>query len=275
VENHRTRRHVTPFAWRLFYSLIMRISVDMQLQGIVGGLRDLDTNQIPFALATALNETVKDIKQDEEKEIRDSIDRPTSTTLDAIYWLPATKQKLQAEVGIKNFAGKGNPASKYLAAQIEGGPRGAKRFERALQAAGILPPDFMVVPGSGVPLDQYGNISPSLIVQLLSYFKAFPEMGYKANMTDKKKAALAKGNKKGKQGVSYFVARDGWLHPGVWARYSLAHGSAVKPVLMFVRSVNYEKRFDFFYTAELTVKRRFEGHMRAAWAKAWATARRS
>jgi hypothetical protein len=261
--------------WRLFYFSTMRISVNFQLDRMVGGLRELEVNQIPFALASALTNTVKDVKEAEIKELRDSLDRPTPTTLDSIYIQPATKQKLEAVVGIKDFAGKGNPASKYLAAEVQGGPRHTKRFERALQAAGILPPGMMVVPGGGVQLDQYGNISPSLIAQLLSYFKAFPEMGYKSNMTDKRKASLAKGTKKGKQGVAYFVARDGWLHPGVWARYSFGHGSSVKPILMFVQGANYEKRFDFFYTAEITVNKVFAGHMTAAWQRAWDTARRS
>lgn len=240
---------------------------------IASSLRDLGRNQVPFALATALTATAKDVQAAEVREIKDSFDTPTPLTLNSIYVTPATKSKLEATVGIKNFAGKGIPAIKYLRAEIEGGARSMKRFERAFQAAGVMPPGMMAVPGAGTQLDQYGNIKPSFIVQLLSYFKAFPEMGYKANMTDKRKAALAKGTKKGKQGVAYFVARDGWLHPGIWARYSFGHGSSVKPIIMFVPSVSYEKRFDFFFTAETIIKRNFERHMAEAWNKAWATTR--
>lgn len=254
----------------------MRISVNMQLDRIKNGLRELERNQIPFALAKALTATAKDVQAAEVKEIKDSFDRPTPATLDSIYVQPATKVKPEATVKIKDFMGKGTPAVKYLAAEVEGGQRRAKRFERALQAAGILPPGYFVVPGAAAELDQYGNIKGSQITQLLSYFKAFPEMaGYKANMTDKRRAALAKGSAKtGRQGVAYFIARDGWLHPGIWARYNFARGSAIKPVLMFVRSVGYEKRFDFFYAAESTIERVFEGHFNAAWNQAWATARR-
>jgi hypothetical protein len=114
-------------------------------------------------------------------------------------------------------------------------------------------------------------------VQLLSYFKAFPEMGYKANMTDKRRATLARGNaKKGKQGVVYFVGRPGGKQfpLGIWARYTFAHGSAVKPILIFVESVTYEKRFEFHYTAQRTIDAVFERNLKAAWERAWATAKR-
>lgn len=266
---------VIPFPVAAFYSAIMRISVNIDMGRIVKGLDDLHRNQIPFAVAAALTATAKDVEQEEVKEIKDSFDRPKPETMSSLYVRPATKSKLEAVVGIKDFNGKGNPASKYLAAQITGGTRRFKRFERALQIAGVMPPDHYVVPGSAAALDAYGNIKPSLIVQLLSYFKAFPEMGYKANMSDKRKSALAKGSKKtGAQGVVYFVASDGWLHPGIWARYTFGKGSAVKPVLMFVQSSQYEKRFDFEYVAKKTVDRVFEQHLIAAWNKAWASARR-
>jgi len=262
-------------ARRHFYSKAMRISVDIQLDNIVKGLDDLQRNQIPYAVASTLTATAKDVQAAEVHEIRDSFDRPTPATLNSIYVRPATKMKWEATVGIKNFLGKGNSAEEYLAAQIEGGQRQPKRFERALINAGIMPAGYYAVHCKGVPLDQYGNVSRSLIVQLLSYFKAFPEQGYSANMTDKRKAALAKG-KKGKQGVAYFVAfGDGWLRRGIWARYTFAHGSAVKPILMFVRGASYEKRFDYFYTAETTINRVFDAHLRRRWAEAWATARKA
>lgn len=257
-----------------FFVLRMRISVATQLDGIIKGLADLQRNQIPYAVAATLTDTAKDVQAAEVHEIRDSFDRPTPATVNSIYVRSATKTKWEATVGIKDFMGKGNPAVKWLAAEIEGGHRNTKRFEKALQSAGILPPGYFVVPGEGVDLDQYGNIKPSLIVQLLSYFKAFPEMGYRSNMTDKRKLAMAK-SRKGKTGVAYFVAKDRWLHPGIWARYALAHGSAIKPILMFVRAANYQKRFDFQYTAEITVKRVFDAHLRKRWAEAWATARRA
>lgn len=250
----------------------MKISVNLQLDRVARGLEDLAKKQATYAVAAALTDTVKDVKAAEVHEIKDSFDRPKPITLDSIYVRPATKSKLEAVVGIKTYMGKGNSAEDYLAAEIEGGSRKFKRFERALRVAGIMPDGYYVVPGAGVPLDQYGNVSSSLIVQILSYFKAFPEQGYFANMTAKRKAALAKG-KRGKQGVAYFVSfGDRWLRRGIWARYSFGHGSAVKPILMFVRGANYEKRFDYFYTAEKTIERQFPMRLKARWGEAWADA---
>jgi len=260
-------------ARRHFYFNAMKISVNLQLDKITRGLENLTKGQASYAVAAALTDTAAAVQAAEVHEIRDSFDRPTPATLDSIYVRPATKSKLEATVGIKDFMGKGNPAVKWLQAEIEGGQRHTKRFERALQASGILPQGYAIVPGAAADLDEYGNIRPSLIVQLLSYFKAFPEMGYRMNMSDKRKAALAKGNKKkGQRGVAYFVSRGNWLHAGIWARYTFAHGSAVKPILMFVRTASYEKRFDFFYAAEKTIEAQFPLRLKKRWEEAWVDA---
>jgi hypothetical protein len=221
-------------------------------------LFDTKLKQVPFAMAKTLTLTAKDVQAALVHEMRDSFDRPTPFTLNSVFVTAATKKSQQAIVGLKDYSAKGSAASKYLAPEIEGGPRGNKRFEKALQAAGVLPPGYFVVPGATATLDAYGNIARSLIVQLLSYFKAFPQMGYKANITDKRKALMAKDNKRtGKLGVVYFVGRPGGgRRPlGVWARYTFGHGSAVKPVLIFVRGVNYEKRLDYFYAAQKAIEK--------------------
>lgn len=246
------------------------------LDELRSALNDFSKRQIPFAVAEALNDTAKDAQAALVHEINDSFDRPTPYTLSSIYVRRATKDNLKAQVGIKDFAGKGIPASKYLAAQIEGGSRHQKRFERALQSVGALPPGYSVVPGAMAKLDAYGNIDKGLIVQLLSYFKAFPEMGYRANMTDRRRATLAKGNKKKNiQGVAYFVGQPGGMRCplGIWARYSFGHGSAIKPILIFVPSVHYEKRFDFYYTVQKKVESVFDKNMVAAWERAIRTAK--
>ena len=135
-----------------------------------------------------------------------------------------------------------------------------------------------MVPGSGCQLDAYGNIKGSFLVQLASYFQSFGEQGYRANMTDKRKAKL-KGAGRTEQGyktingVVYFVShgkmRSGrggtHLAPGIWAK-SGVHGVMVKPIIMFVKKPHYGARLDFFdqpvKDALAKFNPRFRYHMR-------------
>lgn len=110
-------------------------------------------------------------------------------------------------------------------------------------------------------------------MQILSFFKAFPEAGYKANMTDKRRKQLAKGSRT-RLGFAYFVGSPGNRLPlGIWQRVHMAMGTAVKPVLIFVPEASYEAVFDFSYVAELTMKRRFNPHFEQAMEQAKRSAR--
>ena len=229
--------------------------------------------QIRFASAVALTRTARQIKAAEELEMRDVFERPTPYTMSAVYMRPATKADLTAEVGLKNFASKAVPAAKYLLPQIVGGSRRPKRFERALQAVGALPAGYRAVPGSAAQVDVFGNISRGQIVQILSFFKAFPEMGYKANMSDKRRAQLARGSRQ-RQGFTYFVGTPGGRLPlGIWQRIPFARGSAVKPVMIFVPSTTYEAIFDFGYVARMVVDRELDAQFRRAFDEAMASVR--
>ena len=93
-------------------------------------------------------------------------------------------------------------------------------------------------------------MSRGQIVSILSYFRAFPDNGYKANSTAATRAKLKRGTKK-RQGFELFVGApaDGKLPLGVWQRTYFAQGSALKPLLIFVKSTRYNAIFDFDYTA--------------------------
>lgn len=229
--------------------------------------------QVPFASAVALTRTAGIVKEAEVREMRDVFDSPTPYTLTSVYVKAATKANLNAVVWLKDFAAKATPASAYLLPQIIGGTRRPKRFEKALQAVGALPPGYRVVPGDAAKLDGFGNIDRGQIVQILSYFKAFPEAGYKANMTDKRRQKLAKGSK-AKQGFAYFVGRPGDRLPlGIWQRFKFASGSAIKPVMIFVPSTIYGKLFDFQYVANKVVDRELDRQFSIAFEQAMASAR--
>ncbi|MHB2208335.1 hypothetical protein [Methylobacterium sp. CM6257] len=91
--------------------------------------------QVPFVAAFTLTNVMKDAREAERKTMRSVFDRPTNCTLNALQVRPATKQRLQAELGFKEGFGS-VPAWKYLGPQVAGGPRKAKRFELALRAKG-------------------------------------------------------------------------------------------------------------------------------------------
>lgn len=237
---------------------MITISVKADIEAARRKLDAVQRRQLPFAVSKALNETAYQVAAAEKREMRDVFDRPTPATLNAVRYRKSTKANLQAEVYIADFLGKGNAPSRWLEAQVRGGLRRMKRFERALEAVGAMPRGFRAVPGSAAILDAYGNISGAQIVQILSYFRAFPEAGYRANITAARKAALARGSR-ARRGVVYFSGRPGGgrLPDGIWMRTKTAWGWAIKPVLIFVPHAVYEAIYDFAYAGRLEAERVF------------------
>ena len=216
--------------------------------------------QVAFATAVALTKTAQDIQTAEKRAMQEVFDRPTRYTLNSVYIKPATKQSLTAIVWLKDDTSKGTPAAKYLLPQIEGGARVPKRFEVALQRAGVLAPGWFAVPGSGARLNQYGNMSPGQIVQILSALQAHPDAYSRSTKNSKKRNPRQ---------AEYFASRGGQLPYGVWQRTR----TGVRPILIFVKQVSYKKTLDFFGVANRVIQQRFEMHWRVALERAWATAR--
>ncbi len=261
------------------------MKVDIKFEGLrelQSKMTDLEKNQMPFALAKALTKTAQDVKEAEIKQMKSSLDRPTPYTLNSLYIKPATKRDLSSMVYFKDRSGvgKGNPAANFIQPQVEGGKRNLKRFESALRRIGVLPVGMYIAPGEACQLDAYGNIPGSFIVQILSYLRAFGEQGYRANITDKRKAALKRGSKR-KLGYEYFVSkgkgewfgRQQHLPPGIYKRVDFAAGSAIKPIMMFVKEPSYTKRFPFFETAQKVIDRNLKNNFNEAMAEVIRTAK--
>ncbi len=244
---------------------MITISVQSNIDQVVRNLGATIKAQVSYASRKAVTKTAEDVRQAQIHEMRDVFDRPTPYTLTAVENRLIKSDPPTARVWLKDFAGKGTPASKYLLAQIKGGARPIKRFESALIAARVMPAGMMAIPASGAKFDAYGNMDRGQIVQILAYFRAFPEMGYKANMTDKSRERLARGTKK-RLGFSYFVGApaDGKLPLGVWQKTTFALGSAIKPVLLFADAAYYRPIFNFEYVSRITIDRVFDNHFKAA-----------
>jgi hypothetical protein len=226
------------------------ISIDIRadVTDAIKGLTRLEKEQVPFATAVALTRSAKNAETNLKAEIGRVFERPTPFTQNSIYTRVATKRDLTASVEVKNFAGKADAPIRWLAPQIYGGGRRRKRFEQLLATQGLLPVGLYAVPGLGARLDRYGNMSRGQIVQILSAVGASRDAGQNR-----------RGKRKGRRrGGDYFVARaGGHLKPGVYERIGFAFGSAVRPVLLFVKAPFYRKRLRFFEITQDTVRVEF------------------
>jgi hypothetical protein len=219
---------------------------------------------IPTISMRALNLTADQVKEALVEEMRRTFDRPVPYTLNAPYVKYASKTNLTARVLLREFGGKSR-SEKYLLTQVHGGGRGLKSFESALRKIGTLPDGMYAVPGQKAPMNAYGNINPGFIVQILSYFRAFGEQGYKANITDKGKARLAKGGK-AKRGIRYFAirTREGNLAPGIYRKTSFAFGNAIEPMIMFVKRPSYRQLLKWDQVAQGVIDRNWEANFKQA-----------
>jgi len=230
---------------------MISVSVKMRVHELTRDVMGAQ-KQIRYATAVALTRTAKFAESKVKEEIARVFDRPTPYTLSATRVKSATKADLRAEVKIKDEALKAKPAIRWLAPQIYGGKREAKNFEYLLRTRGILGSDEFAVPGVGARLDGYGNMSRGQIVQILSQVGASRDS--LANQT------AASKKRRGRKAAQYFAIttqRNG-LRPGIYQRFGFAVGSAVRPVLVFVKSARYRPRLKFFEVAQGAAEMRFE-----------------
>lgn len=233
----------------------MVISIKVDASDVRRAIRELAAEDAPFVTAYALTKTAQEIKQEEIKSMSSVFDRPTKFTLNALYVKSATKTDLTAEVYFKDGFGS-IPAWRYLGPQVEGGERKHKAHELRLIRAGHMLPQEFAVPGKGVKLDAYGNMPGSLIERILSQVQAAEQLsGYSANATGKS-LKRARKRKIGR----YFVLRPGGAGPGnrnvAPGIYFRAGAREIVPVIMFVKSPKYQKRFPFYETARAVADRR-------------------
>lgn len=252
--------------------------------------------QLRFAGARALNDVGFAARNAIVAEMGRVFDRPTPFILRSVRLLRARPDKLSVTMFPDSPGGKSVDPTDVLRAEVLGGARKLKRSERAFQRIGVLPQGKIMVPAAAAPLDSYGNVPGSFIVRLLSYFQAFGEQGYRANMKASGIRRLAgRGNPRMGPprryahigGVEYFVSygrtagaainverrggRDQHLPAGIWQR-SGTHGSDVKPVFLFVNAPRYTQRLRMGEVIAEVVQRelpqRFQQQLRAALATA-------
>lgn len=241
---------------------------------------DRDRRQVRFAMAVALTRTASAVKRAEEDELARELDRPTLYTMRALYMAKATPDNLQATVWLKDdraTSNAGTPATAYLAPQIEGtSGRNVKRFERALQYAGVMPTGWHAVPGHGARLDAFGNISRGQINQILSQLAVEQVRGFnRSTPRGKDRKTQSKRRRAfGRAGGQYvaFKAQTGKLSPGVYlaeaqdfgAKLGLGRSGRLVMVLAFRQGTRYRRRIDWDGVADRVVDERLEAEFERA-----------
>jgi hypothetical protein len=221
-------------------------------QVTISGLPELRATLAQFSdrrfaatIATALTRAAVLSRDDMRQQLGRVFDRPTPYTINSLFIQPAKADRLVSTVKFKDdLAGSGTPATNYLMPQVVGGQRRTKRFEQAMVAAGHMPQGYYAVPGPGATLDAYGNVSRGQIVQILSQLRITMTSGFTRNMPfDPRKQVTAQRRAGGRFFVIKPTGKAGGPPPGVYQREFI--GRNVTPVLIFVRRVAYQPRFDF------------------------------
>ena len=255
------------------------------LEDLRRNIQDLSERRIKAAVATAMTRTAVKARDALKAELMRSIDKPTPYTVRAIKYSAASANRLVAAVGfdvaaiqdvfgnVVRYADLGpgqTPAGKYMQWTTNGGARTQKRFEKALQAVGVLPSGWRAVPGERAKINAYGNQNVGEIRQILSWFDAAELVaGSRQNMGQAGRDRRRKGTKK-TAGFEYFVAPvDGRrtftrangktgtkkMQPGIYRRTTYALGSRIEPVVIFVKQANYRKQFDFYGVTQREIDR--------------------
>ncbi|MFS2023860.1 hypothetical protein [Massilia sp. CT11-137] len=211
------------------------------LPELLSRMDDLARQQAPFAIAKAMTVTVRDAKSAEERYIPQAFDKPTPFTQRAVAFKGATKRNLTASVFIKDAQ------AKYLQAEAEGGQREFKSFEQKFASGGRAQ---VALPGRGVALNQYGNLTKAKIKRIAA---------------DVNTSGDAKRFFSGKP-------RGQALPPGIYARVN--NNRLITPLIVFATAAVYRKRFQFSEVGKETITAEFQANMVEAWADAVKTARR-
>lgn len=207
---------------------------------------ELERQNLAFAVMQACNATAVEIRQQWADTAPRVFSNPTPMTRRAAQYRKATKQKLYADIFLRDEASNGTPPAKYLQAEVEGGVRRKKGFEILLQQRGAMPAGMFAVAGQGAKLDQYGNVRAGQISQILS------QLGARQDKYQNQSDVSAKRRRtKRKRGGEYFALpqKRGRLLPGIYERIATGFGSA-RSIFIFTPKANYKPRYNIFGLAQ-------------------------
>lgn len=238
-------------------------NVDEVLRGI-----DRFSSQAPFAIALALTQTANQLKAELVAEQARVFDRPTRYTQNALWVNKATKQRLVAEVLLKDrlLSKTTRSAADVLGHHYTGGKRRQKALEYYAVRAGLISTSEYLVPGDYARLDSYGNMSRGQVQQIMSQLKLGLDPASWASKSARSKRAVQRA---GVMFWSYGKLRGSHLARGVWMR----DGNGVVPIMMVARATAYPQRIKLRAIGDRVFAARFKANLQRAWDRARATAR--
>ena len=222
--------------------------------------------QARFATAVALTRTAGHAQRALTDEMGGKFDRPTPYTLRSTWIKKATKALLVAEVMLKDrlLSKTQQPPGELLAHHFNGQSRMHKGLERYLMGAGLISRDEYVVPGAGVRLDRYGNMSRGQIQQIISQLKVGLDSASYASDSARSRRSVKKAGR-------IFWSRGGHLPRGAWI--DMGNPVGIRPLLMVAGSVRYQRRINLPKIAQDAIARHFDAEFAAAFKRAMETAR--
>lgn len=236
--------------------------IDFDARPLIRHLDNVGKRQLPFATMQALNQTMFEVHAGWGDEIEKVFDRPTSFTRRSVLYKKATKQRLEAQVFVRDEAAKGNPPARYLQPEAIGGPRRPKPYENDLRAAGVLGQGEYTVPARGMRLDGSGNIPLGVITAILSDLQASKDERQRSTRESRGRRARRRSLKRS---VYFYWPGDTGqgrtrhrLPRGIYERIATGFGSGIRMVLAIVSDTpTYSVRFDAYGLARKIFHARF------------------
>jgi hypothetical protein len=209
--------------------------------------------------AVAMTRVSRRVEQEVKEQAPRHINRPTPWTMRSTFVRPAKPNRLEAEVGFKDYAVKGTPAARYLQPIAAGGRREPKPFEQRLRDAGVLAPNRYAIPSGIHPRpNQYGNMPAAEVVRVLSRLKALRSIGSTQNASDSRRS------KRKRAAIPYFVLNDArGMDDGIYTR--LPGSRLPVPAFWFV---NRAPSYGVSFPVQEIMQRAFSQHWPAMFEQA-------
>lgn len=232
----------------------------LEVQGVNGAINDMlaQVRRVNKATARGITLTSREVVSTIKMEMLRVFNTPLKPyVLNAFSYTPAdaNDRPMRSEIYLKR-----DPQYRQhpLYVQIKGGVRSIKRFERSLQAKGVMPKGWFAVPTAAAAPN--GRMTSGLVQQVLSaaMTEARAQNAHRI-VGPVRKGEVAKTARRvrdaaGRAGgrFRFVMPRKGLLAPGIY----LDNGVYLKKMFTYTPKVHYSQRLDFYGIAQRIIAQR-------------------